>query len=88
MSEDAKASNVVSPWGYSFPERYVSDDLVKNLEELLEKAKAGEIIGAMIVSGYHDGLAGWRISGKVGNYSMLGAATLACRNLEHIANED
>lgn len=87
MSEPSEASNVVSPWGYAIPEKTVQPDLVKSLEELLEKAKAGEIVGGVLVMGYYDALASYRIVGQVGTYALVGAMTLAARNLEHITND-
>lgn len=81
-------SNVVSPWGCAIPVRTVQPDLVKSLEELLEKAKSGEIVGGIFVVGYYDQLSSFQILGRVGTYALVGAMTIAARNLEHITNSE
>lgn len=80
-------SNVVSPWGYDFPERHVDENFVKALEDALEKARAGEVVGGTLILGYHDGLSSYRIAGRVASYSMLGAASMALRTLQEINNQ-
>jgi hypothetical protein len=79
-------SNVVSPWGHIPPEKAVNEDLVNGLEKLLERARAGEAVGAVVAYCDYDSNAGFSILGTVGTYSLVGAMTLAARNLEHITN--
>jgi hypothetical protein len=81
-------SNVLSPWGCLPPERIVIKELVDGLEKMLEKARAGEIVGAVLVSGHHDQTSSFSILGAVGTYSLVGAMTIAARNLEHITNSE
>ena len=50
-----------------------NENTVAVLEELLEKAKSGEIVGVCAAILYHDKLAGYRIGGFIGGYAMLGA---------------
>ena len=81
-------NNVVSPWGHIPPQKTVNEDLVKGLEDLLERARAGETIGAVVAYCDYDSNAGYTILGSVGTYSLVGAMTMAARNLESITNDD
>ena len=58
------------------------------LERTLEAAKAGEIVGALVVSQYKDCSGGWQIGGFVSSYSMLGAATVAIDDLKAMHREE
>lgn len=43
------------------------------LEELLEKAKAGEVVGVAVACLHYDRLASYHIAGQVGGYGIIGA---------------
>ena len=70
-------SEVVSLWGQPIGEREVQPMLVEALEKMLEQARSGEIVGAALVKLHCDGLGSWDVAGKVGGYSLLGAADCA-----------
>lgn len=61
-------------------EKQPDPDCVKAAEMLLERAKAGEIVGVSIVATYSDGAATFWSGGFVGGFSALGA--LACLQQE------
>ena len=48
-------------------------ELLAALEEWLEKAKAGEIVGVVMAGLTHDRCSTWQMAGFIGGYSMLGA---------------
>lgn len=77
-------SEVVSLWGQPTGERNPNPALIDSLEKALERAKAGEIVGAAYAFCYHDGYAGYELAGLVGGYSMLGAIETAKAGLMEI----
>lgn len=54
------------------------------LEEALERAKAGEVVGVGIVYLEHDGAGGYMLSGRVGGFSMLGASQIMSAELTRV----
>ena len=70
-------SNVKSLYGgpTGLPER--NERAIEVLTDMLQKAQAGEVVGVVVASLHHDGLAGCRIGGVVGGYSLLGAVEMA-----------
>ena len=69
-------------------EREVIESTVVALEDALEAARAGEIIGVAIAMLYHKGIGGYSVCGRVGGYNMLGAlemakAEIVAVNLDH-----
>ena len=80
-------SNVKSIYGgpTGLPQR--NDAAITVLTELLAKAEAGEVIGVVVASLHHDGLASFQIGGMVGGYSLLGAVELAKSDLIEVLNE-
>jgi hypothetical protein len=46
------------------------------LEDLLERARAGEVIGVGAVTLHSDRLTSWHLSGRCGGYGMVGAASM------------
>ena len=54
-----------------------NETCISQLEEMLEMAKAGEIIGVSVAAVTKDGLALYRLAGLVGGFSMLGAMDVA-----------
>ena len=54
-------------------EREVVAATIDALEQILEAAKSGEIVGVAITTLDHKGMGGYSIAGRVGGYSMIGA---------------
>ncbi len=52
----------------------VNDSCVKALEEALERARAGQIAGVGIVLLWPDNPSAYSLGGRIGGYTMLGAA--------------
>lgn len=50
-----------------------NDQCVAALEDALEEAKSGEIVGVSIIKNYHDGQGSFHYAGTVGGFSMVGA---------------
>jgi hypothetical protein len=46
---------------------------VRMLEDALERAKSGDLVGVGIVMRHSDGCGSFSLGGSVGGYSMLGA---------------
>lgn len=59
--------------GDPIPVRTVEPRVVEHLEELLEKARSGEVIGICGAAQYFDGLASWHIVGLTNSFSVIGA---------------
>lgn len=80
-------SNVKSLYGgpTGMPER--NDQTIEVLRDLLAKAEAGEVIGAVVAVLYHDGLAGFQIGGMIGGYSLLGAVEMAKSDLIEVLRQ-
>lgn len=57
---------------------------ISALERALEKARSGEIIGVGLVELYHDTSSNYALGGRVGSYTMLGAATMMVGRLTEI----
>mgnify|MGYP003543510676 CR=1 FL=1 len=55
------------------PVRQSDPRVVAHLEELLEKARSGEIIGICGAIQYYDNLAGWYTVGATNSFSVVGA---------------
>lgn len=66
-------SQVVPLRGGLTGEKKVNPRAVEALEELLEMAWSGEIVGIAAAGMCHDGCGMYRVAGLVGGYSMLGA---------------
>lgn len=64
---------VTSLFGGPTGERTVNEIAVAALEELLEKARSGEIVGIAVAALHYDGCGSFQLAGRVGGYSMLGA---------------
>ncbi|WP_150524016.1 4-hydroxythreonine-4-phosphate dehydrogenase PdxA [Roseibium sediminis] len=60
---------------------------VEALEKALEMARAGAIDGVAIVGLYPDNCSDYRLGGRVGGYTMLGAAQMVVQELA-LANLD
>jgi hypothetical protein len=69
-------------------EREVIESTVVALEETLEAARSGEILGVAIAMLDHKGMGAYSVAGRVGGYNMLGAlemakAEIVAVNLDH-----
>lgn len=56
--------------------RECSDDVVSHLEELLEMAKSGELVGMVCALSLADKSSSWRLSGHY-NASVIGSGQMA-----------
>jgi hypothetical protein len=66
--------NVVALPGFQVPENGAVPDVVQQLEEMLERARAGHIKGIAMATVHHDGLAGTAWAGE--SQFRLGGALL------------
>ncbi len=57
-------------------------ECVSALEEALEQARSGEIIGVTIIKRHYDRAASFYSSGVIGSYAMIGA--LQCAQAEMV----
>jgi hypothetical protein len=57
---------------------------VQHLEELLEQARSGEVVGVVTVSMYHDNSAAYAIMGTIGGYQVGGAVATAMHDISRI----
>jgi hypothetical protein len=78
MTED----NVRSMFGGPPMVKEPNAETIDALEELLQMAMAGEIIGVAFVYHFFDGTAAWSHGGQIGSYSGLGAAHMLTRGIE------
>lgn len=81
-------NNVRSLFGGATGQREPNENAISTLEELLEMARAGEIIGIAVAGLCHDGCGMYRLAGRVGGYSMLGAVEIAKAELIDIVRSD
>lgn len=61
---------------------------VECVEDVLDRARSGEIVGLATVILNHDGVVGWHMAGRVGGYGMVGAAELIKTLLLETARDD
>lgn len=66
-------------------ERQRVETCVEVLRDMLERAENGEIVGAAVVALSYDGHGEYMIGGRVGGYSMLGAAQIMHTDLTEVA---
>lgn len=59
-----------------------SQFLIEALEDLLERAKSGQIVGMAAVSLEHDGQSPYCLVGRIGGFNMAGSLS----TLTHILN--
>lgn len=67
--------SIVSLFGQPVEEREPNENCIKTLEIALERAKAGEVVGVVIVEQHYDSAASYLFGGFVSSYSTLGALT-------------
>ena len=82
------SGKVTSLHGGPTYEKEPSPACIEVLEELLAQAKAGEIVGIATAAMTHDGCGEWRIGGRVGGYSMLGAADVMRAEIVDVVRGD
>jgi len=58
------------------------------LEDALEKARSGEVIGVSIIRLHRDGCASWINGGFIGGFSFLGAVNMVAAELIKINREN
>ena len=79
------SDTVISLNGGITGERHRSEVAVDYAKRLLEKVEAGEVMGFAVAELYHDGTGGYKIVGRVGGFSMLGAVTALSAEMSDIA---
>ena len=57
------------------------ESVIKAIEDLLERARSGDIQGMAYAALYHDSLASWGIVGLCGPHSLIGAVEVMKANL-------
>lgn len=77
-------SEVVSLTGGLTHQREVVPGCVSVLEDLLERARAGEIVGVAVAGLRYDATAAYRVGGRVGGYGMIGALEMIRADLVEI----
>jgi hypothetical protein len=60
---------------------------IEALEDVLERARAGQVVGVAISELYHDGLAGWQLGGFLGGYALMGAQLMLLDALKETNKE-
>lgn len=75
---------VASLFGGPTGERTPSVAAIEVVDEVSEMVMSGELVGVLIVGMGHDGCCMYRIGGRVGGYSMLGAAEIAVDDLRDV----
>lgn len=78
-------SNVASLFGGPTGVPEVNETCVARLEEWLEMARSGEIVGVAVVALCADGASRYAVSGKVGGHGMIGALEVAKAELIDVA---
>jgi 1,4-dihydroxy-2-naphthoyl-CoA synthase len=84
MSDD---SNVRSMFGGPSVTREANSAAVEVLEDALERARSGEIVGVGIVMADHDGRACFSLGGLIGGFADLGAAYTMARAIQEADDE-
>jgi len=83
------APKVVAMFGQPIPTGEPVPECVVALEEWLEMARSGEIVGVAMAGLCADGLARRQIGGHVGGYAIIGAASVNLAALQdHIEHHE
>jgi hypothetical protein len=88
--EAAVTQKIVSLTGGPVPDAALEPNAgaIKALEYVLERARAGEVIGVGVIALHADRLSSWRVGGLVGSHSMVGAATMLQAHLVQLTGGD
>lgn len=70
-------AEVHSLHGALVPVREVDENAIAVLEDALERARAGEVVGVLVCEQTFDGLATYRFGGRTGTYALTGAVSVA-----------
>jgi len=76
-------TKVLSLYGGPVGEHEVNETCVAALEEWLEMAKSGQIVGVCLVGLGYDNLAQYTIAGKIGGYGLVGATHMVLQELTY-----
>jgi len=76
MPDNEKIVRMFPGFGLAETPKKPNQEVIKSLEECLEQAKAGEIIGVVIAKREHDGSGSYSYAGFLG-MSVVGAMTCA-----------
>jgi hypothetical protein len=76
-------TKVLSIYGGPVGEHEVNETCVEQIEEWLEMAKSGQIVGICLVGLGYDNLAQYTIAGKIGGYGLVGATHMVLQELTH-----
>jgi hypothetical protein len=83
-------SNIKSITGETLSDGKTPNEMcVKGLEEMLEMARSGEIVGIAGAVQFHDNSGGYHFHGHVGSYSVLGALQVGLHALvlDHVEDD-
>jgi 1,4-dihydroxy-2-naphthoyl-CoA synthase len=83
MTEDS----VRSMFGGPPITRQANAAAVEVLEEALERARSGEVVGVGIVMADHDGRACFSLGGLIGGYADIGSAYTMAREIQEGSDE-
>lgn len=81
------ADNVTSLHGAQVEGGQPNAGCIAKLQELLERAEAGEITGIACASLHGDNTASYTIAGLVGPYSLLGAVDMSKAELQGLMKD-
>jgi len=70
-------SNVTTLFGETVNQSEPSPAAIRAIEDLLERVKAGDVVGVAYASLHSDGTGSYGLSGQIGSYAALGALELA-----------
>lgn len=81
------SENVVAMFGGPSGVPEVHEGAVSVLEEMLEMARAGQIVGVVGAFLYYDRCAGYQMGGKIGGYALVGALDAAMMDVRTIIRD-
>lgn len=71
------SGNVTSLTGAPVPTMVPNESAIELLEEMLERARSGDVVGVCITAVHADKCGSYCMAGLVGGYSILGALEMA-----------
>lgn len=81
-------SNVASLFGGPVGQREPNETCIETLEEWLEMARAGEIVGVAMAGLSFDGTARYGVGGRVGGYGIVGALEIAKTDIVELLRDE